>query len=51
LLLVCFIYTAFLKVFRGKNLNIRRQYQSLDRKLYYGAILRFLLEIDLKLAH
>ena len=26
LLLICFIYTAFLKVFRGKNLNIRRQY-------------------------
>jgi hypothetical protein len=34
-----------------KNLNIRRQYQTLDRKIYYNTILRFFLEIDLKLVH
>ena len=51
LLLIAIVYAACLRVWRNKNLNVRRQYQSLDRRLYYGAILRFMLEIDLRLVH
>lgn len=45
------IYTCVLKRCKSKNTKVRRQYNSLNRKLYYNTMLRFLLEIDLKLAH
>jgi hypothetical protein len=50
-ILLTMIYSGCLRLWRNKNLNIRRQYQTLDRKIYYNTILRFFLEIDLKLVH
>lgn len=52
LLILCtMIYTCVLKKCKSKNTKVRRQYNSLNRKLYYNTLLRFCLEIDLKLAH
>jgi hypothetical protein len=51
LLIGAMIYTGCLKFCRGKNINIRRQYSSLERRIYYDSIIRFFLEVDLKLVH
>lgn len=51
LLIGAMLYTLVLKACRGKNINIRRQYTSLERRIYFDAILRYMLEIDLKLVH
>lgn len=51
LILVAMIYTFVLKRCKSRNLKMRRQYNSLNRKLYYNTLLRFLLEIDLQLTH
>jgi len=51
LLFGAMLYTFSLKLCRNRNIHIRRQYTSLERRIYYDAILRFMLEIDLKLVH
>lgn len=51
LIILAMIYTLILKKCKSKNIKMRRQYNSLNRKLYYNTILRFALEIDLKLTH
>lgn len=45
------IYVLVLKKCKSKNLKMRRTYNSLNRKLYYNTLLRFALEVDLKLTH
>ena len=51
LILIAMIYTFVLKKCKAKSVKMRRQYNSLNRKLYYNTLLRYLLEIDLKLTH
>ena len=51
LIILAMIYTLILKKCKSKNLKMRRQYNSLNRKLYYNTLLRFALEIDLTLTH
>lgn len=51
ILLLTMVYAACLRMWRNKNISVRRQYLNLNRKIYYGAILRFMIEIDLKLVH
>lgn len=51
-LIICaMIYTFILKKCKSRNLKMRRQYNSLNRKLYYNTLLRFCMEVDLKLTH
>jgi len=45
------IYTFMLKRCKAKNIKMRRQYNSCNRKLYYNTLLRFALEVNLKLTH
>jgi hypothetical protein len=51
LIIVAMIYTLALKKCKSRNLKLRRQYNSLNRKLYFNTLLRFALEIDLRLTH
>ena len=51
LILATMIYVLVLKHCKSKNLKMRRTYNLLNRKLYYNTLLRFALEIDLKLTH
>ena len=51
LILVAMIYTFVLRHCKAKNIKMRRQYNSCNRKLYFNTILRFALEINLKLTH
>ena len=51
MILGAMIYTFVLKKCKTRNLKMRRQYNSCNRKLYFNTLLRYLLEIDLKLTH
>lgn len=51
MIIAAMIYTFVLKKCKSRNLKMRRQYNSCNRKLYFNTLLRYLLEIDLKLTH
>lgn len=51
LIVFAMIYTFMLKRCKAKNIKMRRQYNSCNRKIYYNTLLRFGLESNLKLTH
>ena len=50
-IVLAMIYTLVLKKCKSRNLKMRKQYNSLNRKLYYNTLIRYLLEINLPLTH
>ena len=51
LILFAMIYNFVLKRCKNKSPKIRRRFNSLNRKIYYNTLIRFALELDLKLTH
>ena len=51
LIFIAMIYTFVLKRCKAKNIKMRRQYNSCNRKIYWNTLLRFCLEVNLKLTH
>lgn len=45
------IYCSILSMGKNSNLSIRKQYLKIKRKIYWSSLLRFYLEIDLKVTH
>ena len=45
------IYAGFLSCCKNASLGLNHHYKQLRRKLYWNSLLRFYLEVDLKLAH
>lgn len=51
LILIAMVYCACLSIGKNTNLSVRKQYLKVKRKIYWNSLLRFYLEIDLKLTH